>query len=145
MASKFTKVTQPNSIGGPFSRRDQRHFTEKPSAGSKNLSSANIGFESESKVVDDLKAKKCRILGQRIRTPFAEVDILFRSAQGQIVLLEVKSLTRWAWLETRLTRKQTERLKRAALYFSHKMNEPIQLCAAFVKQDKIYYFAIEEE
>lgn len=104
--------------------------------------SSHIGLEAERKVREDLKKRNCDLLGERIKTPFAEVDILFRSSRGQVVLLEVKSLSRWDWLESRLSHNQQARLKRAASYFEIKMKESVQICVAFVIQNKIVYLEI---
>ncbi len=82
-------------------------------------------------------------MGHRVRTPFAEVDILFLSSKGQIVLLEVKSLSKWAWIETRLTQKQLNRIKRAAFYLEAQFGQSVQICAAFVIDQKIFYLEID--
>ena len=82
-------------------------------------------------------------MGERLKTPFAEVDILFRSAKGKVVLLEVKTLSKWIWLESRITAKQKSRLKRAAQFLENKLNESVQVCAAFVIQKKIVYVDLE--
>lgn len=109
-----------------------------------NAKSANqFGLETEIKVIKDLEIKNCKILGHRIKTPFAEIDILFRSSKGVIVLLEVKSLSKWIWLESRVTKKQSDRLKRATIYLENKLNEPVQICMAYVIQNKIFYLALE--
>ena len=101
------------------------------------------GLKTELKVIKDLKLKNCEILGHRIKTPFAEVDVLFRSSKSKVILLEVKSLSKWVWIESRLTKKQSERLKRAAIYFENRLGESVQICVAYVIRDKIFYLELE--
>ncbi len=105
--------------------------------------SYEVGLHTELQVIQNLIQKKATIIYHRAQTPFAEIDILFRSAKGRLVLLEVKTLSNWIWIETRLTKKQTVRLKKAALYFENKMKESVQICVAFVIQNKIYYLPVD--
>lgn len=141
MDSKFTKVTPQKFTGKPFKKKVQPCITEKPLVASKN--SFDQGLQTELQVLEDLRKKSCTILGHRVRTPFAEVDILFLSSKGQIVLLEVKSLSKWAWIETRLTQKQLNRIKRAAFYLEAQFGQSVQICAAFVIDQKIFYLEID--
>ncbi len=121
-----------------------RHRIDKEDSSGVQLKSAvQFGLETEIKVLKDLEIKNCNIIGHRIKTPFAEVDILFRSSKGALVLLEVKSLSKWVWLESRVTKKQSDRLKRAAAYIENRYNESVQICMAYVIQNKIFYLALE--
>ena len=120
---------------------DPRSFIVKPLVGLRN--SSKRGLEAEQFVLEDLNKRNCAIIGERLRTPFAEVDILFRSAKGKVVLLEVKTLSKWVWLETRITKSQKTRLKRAASFIENKLGESVQVCAAFVINKKIIYLAVE--
>jgi Holliday junction resolvase-like predicted endonuclease len=106
-------------------------------------STSAAGYEAELLVIEDLKLKNCKIWGHRVQTPFAEVDIFFKSARGQLVLLEVKKLSRWDWLENRLGKRQIIRLKKARLYFESQYVESVLICVAFVIEKKIIYLNIE--
>ena len=118
-----------------------QNFIEKLSVGSKN--SSKVGYEAEQFVLLDHSKRNCSIISERLCTPFAEVDILFRSAKGQVVLLEVKTLSKWAWIETRLGSKQISRLKRASQFVEGRLGESVQICAAFVMKDKIIYLNVD--
>ncbi len=132
-SSKFEK---PNIVA-------KLESAEVKSFGTKPKNSVQFGLETEIKVLRDLEIKNCKIIGHRIKTPFAEVDILFRSTKGVIVLLEVKSLSKWVWLESRVTKKQSDRLKRAATFIESRYNESVQICLAYVIKNKIFYLAHE--
>jgi putative endonuclease len=48
------------------------------------------------------------------------VDLIFKSAQGRIVLVEVKSLSSWDFFSHRISQKQKLRLIRALQYYQAK-------------------------
>lgn len=141
MDSKFIKATLQKSTGKPSAVKVQVLSTERPSAELKNSSQA--GIDAENLVAEDLINRKCKILKQRFRTPFAEVDLIVRNQKNQIVLVEVKTLSRWEWVENRITQKQTVRLKRAMIYLEKYFNESMILCAAFVVGQKVYYVILD--
>jgi putative endonuclease len=58
----------------------------------------------------------------RYKTPFAEVDLIFKDQNKILVLIEVKSLINQDYLGTRLGLNQKKRLGRAIQYFSEKGN-----------------------
>ncbi len=105
--------------------------------------SSRAGIDAENLVVQDLKNRNCEILEQRLRTPFAEVDLIVRNKKKQIVLVEVKTLSRWDWIESRITQKQISRLKRAGIFLEKNYGKSLILCAAFVVDKKIYYVVLD--
>lgn len=76
--------------------------------------------------------KKFRILKRRWRTCYAEVDLIVESVDHEIWILEIKSLSRFDFLEVRVSRKQKERLKRAHLFVQSRTLKPVRLALVFV-------------
>lgn len=79
------------------------------------------------------EAKGYRLLQQRLKTPFAEVDLLFQSSQGHVLMVEVKSANIEDFYFFRISKKQKKRLERAVLYLSEEFECPVEINWAFVK------------
>ncbi len=115
--------------------------TEKPSPELKNSSKSRVkslwayerGLESEYRVKKFYEAKGFKLLKHRLRTPFAEVDLLFQSPQGQVLMVEVKSANTEDFYLFRVPIKQKKRLERAVLYMSEELGCFIEIHWAFVK------------
>ena len=79
------------------------------------------------------------ILGQRVKTPFAEVDLIIGKAnQGEysnLSLIEVKSVTGEAWYCHRISRRQRERLIRAYTYLQAQFDQSLSFQMVLVTQD----------
>ena len=94
---------------------------------SKNTSTCHAhkqGLWAEAQVIEFCKKQSYQLLAQRLKTPYAEVDLLFRHPhQRQLLLVEVKSLSSWDFIHFRLSKKQKQRLLRAHqyLYEQHEM------------------------
>ena len=108
-----------------------------------NCLSHKIGLEAELCVLNDLKSRGYNLWYQRLETPFAEVDLVFESPKGGLGIVEVKSLGPNSWMEGRISKRQIQRLTRAAEFLSIKSNKPVSLCVAFVSAGKIQYLPIE--
>lgn len=67
-----------------------------------------------------------------MKTPFAEVDLLFQNPQGHLVLVEVKTSSAGAFREYRVTQKQKARLVRAMLFLAERYQVPVEVNWAFV-------------
>lgn len=120
-------------------------FTARPSLELKNTSSKSSpkskysswqrGLESE-KIIQTYYAKLgYSVYKERFRTPYAEIDIIFRHPQKYSVLVEVKTVGSFDFLEHRLGFKQKQRLQRAQLYLSDLWGESLELHLAFVSLD----------
>lgn len=119
--------------------------TAKPSLGLKNISSQSSpssrysswqrGLESEKFTQIYYKKLGYEVFKERFRTPFAEIDIVFRHPQKNSVLVEVKTVNSFEFLEHRLRSSQRQRLQRAQLYLSHLWGESLELHLAFVSSD----------
>lgn len=96
--------------------------TEKASPASKNTSKEKFsaqqkGFECEQLVLTHYLEKSYELIEQRFKTPFAEIDLVLRSPEQEIVLVEVKSLSSFDFLNERVSKSQKQRLLRAFRYF----------------------------
>ena len=119
MDLKNTKATPVLLTKKPLKNGDRVLFTERPLPESKNGSISphlETGWQCEQIALQVYQQHGYQILKQRWKTPFAEVDLFFRSPDGHWVMVEVKSLPSTEYLSQRLTRKQKMRLKRAFLW-----------------------------
>lgn len=96
--------------------------TANPSPASKNTSKISLsaqqqGLRCEQIALDHYLSKSYHLIGQRVKTPFAEVDLVLKSPQDEIVLVEVKSLSSFDFLAERISKTQKQRLVRAHRYF----------------------------
>ena len=82
--------------------------------------------------------KNFKILKRRLRTAYAEIDIIAESSQAEIWLIEVKTLGNFDFFEKRVSKRQKERLQRAYIYLQAKTQKRMRLVFAFVdRQGKI--------
>ncbi len=113
---------------------------------SKSTSTFKIqqGLNSEYCVAQKLISLGYELLAHRFRTPYAEVDLVFKNKKNEYVLLEVKTLKNWAWMENRISRKQQLRLLRSAQWLQNLQKKPVHLAAAFVVKNKVLFRLISE-
>lgn len=104
-----------------------------PASKSTSLCKAHaLGLQAEAQVAEHFRKKSFRVLKQRWRTPYAEVDLLVGSPSGEVWIVEIKTLTNFDFLTVRVSRRQRERLKRAYLYVQGRTSNPVCLYLAFV-------------
>jgi Holliday junction resolvase-like predicted endonuclease len=143
MASSFIKATAPKTTNKPSRSTARANCTDARLAASKSISpktlaapatckAHELGLAAEARVVQYFLQKSFRIIKQRWRTPFAEIDLLVESPNGEVWIVEIKTLTSFDFLEARVGWKQKERLKRAFLYVQGKTQKPVCLYMAFV-------------
>lgn len=96
---------------------------------SKNLRHEK-GREAEGLVADYFLKKKFELLARRLRTPYAEVDLVFRGPIGELLLVEVKSQPNSDFLA--ISSGQIERLRRAMLWFMQKNLGEVRCAIALV-------------
>jgi len=73
----------------------------------------------------------------RLQSPFAEVDLVFfDSRQKTYQLVEVKTLSSWAFAENRVSRKQSSRLHKARSWLEGVTNTKARLHLALVEETK---------
>lgn len=108
------------------------------------------GQRCEELVCSWLEQKGWKILGRRVKSPYAEVDILASKFEGRninetIKMIEVKSVSNRDYLFLRLSNRQRVRLHQALVYFSHKWKKDIELHIAFVDaKGSIEFFQLED-
>ncbi|MNT71025.1 hypothetical protein D3C72_2094690 [compost metagenome] len=72
------------------------------------------------------------ILDQRVKTPFAEVDLLFETPDGHLLMVEVKSVKNPDFIPTAIGKRQKQRLQRAMIYLTEQFKTPVEVHWAFV-------------
>lgn len=108
------------------------------------------GHRSEELVCSWLEQNGWKILGRRVKSPYAEVDIFASKFEGKninetIKMIEVKSVSNRDYLFLRLSNRQRVRLHQALVYFSHKWKKDIELHLAFVDaKGSIEFFQLED-
>ncbi|MGE9744246.1 YraN family protein [Bdellovibrio bacteriovorus] len=79
--------------------------------------------------------KCCHLLGQRVKTPFAEVDLLFKTPRQTLLMVEVKTTNLSDFQPFRITKKQKARLVRAMLFLAARWDVLVEIHWAFVTKD----------
>jgi Holliday junction resolvase-like predicted endonuclease len=86
----------------------------------KSISSQQKGLEAEKIVAAYFKARGCQLLRHRYQSPFGEIDLIFRSRNSDLLLVEVKTISQFSDLKTRVSRNQKRRLKNCLIWFSER-------------------------
>ena len=128
------------AIRRPFTKKalpttDPVCGTAAPLPASKNTSLCKAhaqGEWAEQQVLQSFLKRGFRVLKTRWRTTYAEIDLIVESPQKEILILEIKSLSHFDFLDVRVSKKQKERLKRAHLFVQSKTPKPVHLILAFV-------------
>ena len=92
---------------------DPVYITGNLSRGLRNLSR---GLRCEETALQYYLNQNYILLKKRWRSPFAEIDLVLRSSEGILTLVEVKSLINPDFLHVRLTQVQIRRLRKAVLF-----------------------------
>lgn len=90
------------------------------------------GQWAESLVENLLRSRNYRILASNLKTPWAQIDLLVESQQGQPQIIEVKYLSSWIDPEFRVSLAQRKRLLNAQKYLQGQYAAPVGLYVAFV-------------
>lgn len=93
MSLDNTKATPPKSTETRSQGSAPAASTEKLLVESKSTfgKPSSKGCQSEAEVARQLEESGFQIVAERLKTPFAEVDLLVRSPEGALILVEVKS------------------------------------------------------
>ena len=113
MDLKSTKATAAPHTNKPSPHSGPLSSTEKASRGSRN---SCRGRDCEKIALQFYLKRNYTCLKQRWKSPFAEIDLVLRSSEGNLTLVEVKSLPSMEYLHVRLSRLQKTRLRRALLF-----------------------------
>lgn len=112
--------------------------TEGLSQGLKSISASKAywahqrGLDSEDVVRKFYERQGYELLAQRLRTPFAEIDLLFKTEVGHVLMVEVKTSNISDFQPHRISKKQKERQKRALLYLTSQLECLVEVHWAFV-------------
>jgi Holliday junction resolvase-like predicted endonuclease len=79
-------------------------------------------------------------LRHRWKTPFAEVDLVLRSPEGFMCLVEVKTLGNWDHFGHRVSARQRLRLKRAQAWLAEKQNGCLLMLAVVMGEHEVLVF-----
>ncbi|KYG63831.1 hypothetical protein AZI86_13510 [Bdellovibrio bacteriovorus] len=70
-----------------------------------------------------------------MKTPFAEVDLLFRTPENHVLMVEVKTANIEDFQAHRITLRQKKRLMRALLFLAEKLESLVEVHWAFVTKE----------
>lgn len=98
------------------------------------------GQIAEERVERVFREKGYEIIGRRLRTPFAEVDLFISSPAGQKSVVEVKKVSYQFSSEPCVSQRQLQRLERACLYLSGKVLSEVSLIIAAVSHENEVIF-----
>lgn len=109
----------------------------------KKINPKRKGAMKEQIVSQNLQNKGWKILDQNKKVLGVEIDIIAKKEQ-QIMLVEVKSITREEQLENILKDKQKERLKKAAevVFGEYPDKQPSLIFATVDRKNQIHFFEI---
>lgn len=113
------------------------------SGGAKQRTSDNLnsnhqrGLQCELKVADHFKASGYRWIHHRLKTPFAEVDLLFEGVD-HFLMVEVKSCSSLQFAIGKLRGRQKQRLQRAYLHLTEVLPKPLRYCVVLVVHDEMH-------
>ncbi|WP_415063723.1 YraN family protein [Bdellovibrio sp.] len=119
--------------------------TASPSPASKS-SSANSkdiywahqrGLDSEKHVQKFYEEKGYKLLEQRLKTPFAEIDLIFKTPEGHALMVEVKTTNLSEFQNYRISRKQKARLLRALQFLTNRLDSLVEVHWAFVTKEGV--------
>lgn len=99
----------------------------------KKLSNSDRGLYCEYLVYQKLLKEDFKFIAHRLKTPMAEIDLLF-VCDSRAIAVEVKSSASDAFLFTRVGRRQKTKLRAARLFLESKYPE-VQLVLAVVSHD----------
>lgn len=92
-------------------------------------------MESEGHVIQFYQQLGFELLSQRVKTPFAEVDLLFRSPEGHVLMVEVKTANTPDFQPYRIAARQKKRLLRALIFLAEKLDSLVEVHWAFVTKN----------
>ena len=98
----------------------------------------NRGEFCENLVAQYFIQKGLTLLAQRRKIAKVEVDLVFESKPGQVIICEVKSVSSWeGFVQTRISFKQRQRLERVVEYLNASGCEATLIFALVDHQNKI--------
>lgn len=93
------------------------------------------GLLSEDRVAAYYQKKSYRLIEQRVKTPFAELDLLFRTPEGHLLIVEVKTANLSSFYNYKVTPRQKIRLLRAVQFLAERFSTLVEIHWAFVTKE----------
>ena len=90
------------------------------------------GLECEAKVIRHYQRKGYHLLRQRLKTPYAEIDLIFRTPEGNLLMVEVKSARTEVFIAYRLSKRQKLRQHQALIFLAEHFKTSVEAHWAFV-------------
>jgi putative endonuclease len=91
------------------------------------------GVQSEEFVSKYYLNRNYQLLKRRVKTPFAEIDLLFRTPDRKnLLMVEVKTANQATFYNARISPRQKFRLKGAAVFLAARFNCLVEVHWAFV-------------
>lgn len=101
------------------------------------------GLQSEFLVSQYLHQKNYHVIYHRLKTPFAEVDLLIENQKNELAIVEVKTLLHQEWMAERVSSRQKQRLVRASFWLQEKNQKPCIVLLAFVYNQQIKIYSLD--
>lgn len=99
------------------------------------------GKQSEKRVVDYFSKMGFQLIGERLRLLSAELDLLFKDVNGELVAVEVKSVTGEIEFVSPISKAQMSRLSKAMLEIECQYGQVPRLHLAAVSQSgKVFIY-----
>ncbi|XGC79424.1 YraN family protein [Bdellovibrio bacteriovorus] len=108
---------------------------QKKNNHSENHWSHQQGLESELRVIGYYEDAGFDLIAQRVKTPFAEVDLLFRTPDNHVLMVEVKTNNNSAFQNFRIGKRQKVRLVRALQFLADRLDSLVEVHWAFVTKE----------
>lgn len=97
------------------------------------------GLHCEAVALEHYRKLGYKILQQRFRSPYAEIDLIVESPHGDRIIVEVKSLSHSDWIQVRIPAGQRKRLVRAFEYLCELWCMPLIFHLVIVTQlDQVF-------
>lgn len=90
------------------------------------------GLQSELVVEKHFLAQGYQALARRLKTPYAEIDLLFRTPESHLLMVEVKTVNIESFQPHRVSWRQKQRQLRALQFLIQKWGCPVEVNWAFV-------------
>jgi putative endonuclease len=109
--------------------------SEKPSTAKPLYWAHQRGLVSEDRVRAYYQKKSYTLIEQRVKTPYAELDLLFRTPEGHLLIVEVKTANLSSFYNYKVTPRQKIRLLRAVQFLAERFATLVEIHWAFVTKE----------
>lgn len=150
LASEIRKIESRKSPEAPIPKasnidsapKSKAKIKQKTKLQSKKKSAAKPlywahqrGLLSEDRVRAFYQKKSYSLIEQRVKTPYAELDLLFRTPEGHLLIVEVKTANLSSFYNYKVTPRQKIRLLRAVQFLAERFATLVEIHWAFVTKE----------